>query len=44
MWNRIDAVSSSPAIQCQYTHANLMPTMGRNAVKSRASMAKAITQ
>ena len=44
MWNRIDAVSRMPAIQCHCTHANRTPTIGRNAVNSSASIENAITQ
>ncbi len=44
MWNRIDAVSRMPAIQCHCTHANLIPTIGRKAVSSSVSIENAITQ
>ena len=44
MWKRIDAVSTRPAIQCQVTHANLTPAIGRKAVNSSMNIAAAITQ
>ena len=44
MWKRIDAVSTSPAIQCHCTQANLTPTIGRNAVNSSTNIDAAITQ
>ena len=30
MWKGVDTVRTSPAIQCHVTHANLIPTIGRN--------------
>jgi hypothetical protein len=44
MWKTIDAVSTRPAIQCHVTHANRMPTIGRNAVNSSTNIDAAITQ
>ena len=44
MWNSTDAVSSTPAIQCHCTQANLMPTIGRNPVISNVNIETAITQ
>ena len=40
MWNRIDPVSTMPAIQCHSTQANLMPTIGRKAVKTSTSIGR----
>ena len=44
MWNRIEATSTIPAIQCHCTHANFTPAIGRNAVKSSTNIEAAITQ
>ena len=44
MWNRIDAVSTNPAIQCHCTHANLTPTIGRNEVNSSVNIDAAMIQ
>ncbi len=43
-WKRIDVVSTSPAIQCHVTQANLTPAIGRNAVSSSVNIDAAITQ
>src|SRR5215212_6714069 len=40
----MEPVSTRPAIQCHSTHANRIPTMGRNAVKSSVNIDAAITQ
>jgi hypothetical protein len=40
----IEPVSTRPAIQCHCTHANLTPTIGRNAVKSSVNIDAAMTQ
>ena len=40
----IEAVSTSPAIQCHVTHGNLKPAIGRKAVNSRTNIEAAITQ
>ena len=44
MWKSTAAVSTSPAIQCMVTQANLTPRIGKNPVASRASTEAAITQ
>ena len=44
MWNRIEAVSTSPAIQCHVTHANCTPTIGRKEVKSSVNIDAAMIQ
>ncbi len=40
----MEAVRTSPAIQWMVTHANLIPAIGRKAVKSSTNIAPAITQ
>ena len=44
MWNTIDAISTTPKIQCSVSHdPNWMPTLGRKPVRSSTIIAIAIT-
>jgi len=40
----MDAVSTIPAIQCHWTHANLIPAIGKKAVNSKVNIEAAMTQ